>query len=128
MATWRLRRLYHQEAGLYIYELKTIKELQTGLDNAGSLALAAIRGHKTLETFNRQENRLERTFYRALHELQRLRKERPANLGLVSQPAPEGQLSDEPTSETNNIHPSPNPIIPENPASQDQPVAGRPTL
>ena len=44
------------------------------------MARAAGWGEKTLGLFNRQEGRLERTFYRALHELQRLRKEREANL------------------------------------------------
>jgi hypothetical protein len=52
------------------------------------MARAAGWGEKTLDLFNRQEGRLERTFYRALHELQRLRKEREANLALVSQTTP----------------------------------------
>ena len=49
------------------------------------MGLIADCSNKTLDMFNRQEGRLERTFYRALHELQRLRKEREANLALVSQ-------------------------------------------
>jgi hypothetical protein len=46
---------------------------------------AAAWSESTLGLFNRQEGRLERTFYRALHELQRLRKEREENLALVCQ-------------------------------------------
>jgi hypothetical protein len=46
------------------------------LDDAGRMGHAAAWSESTLGMFNRQEGRLERTFYRALHELQRLRKER----------------------------------------------------
>ena len=91
MATWRLRRLYHQEAGFYTYQIKSLAETgkDLNLDDAGQMARAAARDEKTLDLFNRQEGRLERTFYRALHEIQRLRKEREANLGSVCQTAPD---------------------------------------
>jgi hypothetical protein len=90
LANWRLRRLYHQEAGFYTYEIKSLADIgkDLKLDDAGQMARAAGWGEKTLTLFNRQEGRLERTFYRALHELQRLRKEREANLALVSQTTP----------------------------------------
>jgi hypothetical protein len=91
LATWRLRRLYHQEAGFYTYEIKTLADIVKGknLDDADRMAHATGWGEKTLALFNRQEGRLERTFYRALHELQRLRKQREANLGSVCQTAPD---------------------------------------
>ena len=91
MATWRLRRLYHQEAGFYTCQLQSLMGMQKdlNLDDAGRMGHAAAWSESTLNMFNRQESRMERTFYRALHELQRLRKEREANLALVSQPAPE---------------------------------------
>ena len=91
LANWRLRRLYHQEAGFYTSKLKTLASIQKdlNLDDAGRMGHAVGWSESTLGLFNRQEARLERTFYRALHELQRLRKEREANLALVSQPAPE---------------------------------------
>jgi hypothetical protein len=91
MATWRLRRLYHQEAGFYTCQLQSLVGMQKdlNLDDAGRMGHAAAWSESTLTLFNRQEARMERTFYRALHELQRLRKEREANLALVSQPAPE---------------------------------------
>ena len=87
LATWRLRRLYHQEAGFYTCQLQSLKGMQKdlNLDDAGRMGHAAAWSESTLGLFNRQEGRLERTFYRALHELQRLRKEREANLALVSQ-------------------------------------------
>ena len=87
LANWRLRRLYHQEAGFYTSKLKILASIQKdlNLDDAGRMGHAAGWSESTLGLFNRQEARLERTFYRALHELQRLRKEREANLALVSQ-------------------------------------------
>jgi hypothetical protein len=87
MATWRLRRLYHQEAGFYTCQLQSLVGMQKdlNLDDAGRMGHAAAWSESTLTLFNRQEGRLERTFYRALHELQRLRKDREANLALVSQ-------------------------------------------
>jgi hypothetical protein len=86
MATWRLRRLYHQEAGFYTCQLQSLVGMQKdlNLDDAGRMGHAAAWSESTLTLFNRQEARMERTFYRALHELQRLRKEREANLALVS--------------------------------------------
>ena len=91
------------------------------------MARAAGWGEKTLGLFNRQEGRLERTFYRALHELQRLRKEREANLALVCQPTPVedvGQVPDLPSSETNDIQPPPDPgvITPDPPPASDRPI------
>ena len=104
LANWRLRRLYHQEAGFYTSELKILASIQKdlNLDDAGRMGHAVAWGEKTLVLFNRQEARLERTFYRALHELQRLRKERGAKLASVCQD-PVGQVPDLPSNETNNM-------------------------
>jgi hypothetical protein len=79
MATWRLRRLYHQEAGFYAHKLKFLADLRDSekLDNPLGLGLVANCSQDTLSMFNRQEARLERTFYKALHELERLRTQRP---------------------------------------------------
>src|SRR4029077_813785 len=101
MATWRLRRLYHQEAGFYTCQLQTLVGVQKDLklDDAGRMGHAAAWSESTLNMFNRQEGRLERTFYRALHELQRLRKERQSNLASVLQATPEAlnkEVSSEP--------------------------------
>jgi len=91
MATWRLRRLYRQEAGFYTCQLQSLVGMQKdlNLDDAGRMGHAAAWSESTLNMFNRQEGRLERTFYRALHELQRLRKERESNLASVLQATPE---------------------------------------
>jgi hypothetical protein len=121
MATWRLRRLYHVEGGFYTYKVKALAEFgkTLNLNDAERLGRVADCGEKTLDMFNRQEGRLERSFYRALHELQRLRKEREANLALVCQPTT--------SSESNDI-PSPPPApgvnegpeAPPAPSNQDQ--------
>ena len=102
MATWRLRRLYHQEAGFYTCQLQSLVGMQKdlNLDDAGRMGHAAAWSESTLTLFNRQEARLERTFYRALHELHRLRKERDANLGSVCQTTPDAastEVSADPT-------------------------------
>ena len=109
MATWRLRRLYHQEAGFYTCQLQSLVGMQKdlNLDDAGRMGHAAAWSESTLNMFNRQEGRLERTFYRALHELQRLRKERDSNLASVLPMTPVDQVDDLPTSGINNMQPQP---------------------
>src|SRR5947209_15620412 len=64
MATWRLRRLYHAEAGYYTYKMKDTTD-QAGrykLDDFAHLGLVTDWSQSSLATFNRQETRLERTF------------------------------------------------------------------
>jgi hypothetical protein len=118
LATWRLRRLYHQEAGFYTSKLKILASIQKdlNLDDAGRMGHAAGWSESTLALFHRQEARLERTFYRALHELQRLRKEREANLALVSQTEVVGQVDDLPSSEINNMNKQTSPTPSSDPA------------
>jgi hypothetical protein len=80
MADWRLRRLYNHEAGFYLEGLKSLASVnKQDIHNQSSL----LTGHlgawdaNAQASLHRQEVRLERTFYRAIHELQRLRKARP---------------------------------------------------
>jgi hypothetical protein len=137
MATWRLRRLYHQEAGFYTYKMKDLADSKKSrnLDDASYMGLIADWNTKTLDMFNRQEARMERTFYRALHELQRLRKERQSNLASVLPATPEEpveQVNDLPSSETSDIQRPPDPEIPQ-PAPEpidnpDPPASDRPIL
>ena len=107
MATWRLRRLYHAEAGFYTFKMKhSINHKESRYqDEAAHLGLISSWNNQTLDTFGRQEGRFERSFYRALHELQRLHKERESNLASVLPATPVGQVPDLPSSETNNIQP-----------------------
>jgi hypothetical protein len=71
MAAWRLRRLYHAEAGFYTLRLKDLEARANDnkLNDSGRLALVVDFSITTMAMFNRQEARLERPFYRALHEL-----------------------------------------------------------
>jgi hypothetical protein len=109
MATWRLRRLYHVEAGFYSYKMKDTVDSrkEPKLNDTERMGYTVYLSTNTLDIFNRQEGRLERSFYRALHELQRLRKERESNLASVLQTTPVGQFPDLPSSETNNIQTQP---------------------
>src|SRR5216684_1796938 len=118
MATWRLRRLYHAEAGFYAFKVKdTIdNRKEPKLNDSERMGYVTYLSTKTLDIFHRQEGRLERSFYRALHELQRLRKERESNLASVLQTTPVGQVPDLPSSETNNIQPQPPAAAPSEPA------------
>ena len=91
MAMWRLRRLYHAEAAFLARERKSRAEVhsETKFDDHTLTGMAIKSNQDTVSTFRRQEASLERTFYRALRELERLRARRPAHLALVSYPAPE---------------------------------------
>src|SRR4030088_1256475 len=64
MATWRLRRLYHQEAGFYACQLQSLVGMQKdlNLDDAGRMGHAAAWSESTLTLFNRQEAGLEPPF------------------------------------------------------------------
>ncbi len=55
------------------------------LDDSCGLGLVVNNSSATMAIIGRQESRLERSYYKALHELQRLRKERGAELALLSQ-------------------------------------------
>src|SRR6266702_3107910 len=57
MATWRLRRLYRQEAGFYTCQLQSLVGMQKdlNLDDAGRMGHAAAWSESTLTLFNRQE-------------------------------------------------------------------------
>jgi hypothetical protein len=125
MATWRLRRLYRAEAGFYTFKLKDTVDnrKEFNMNDSERIGYVTYVSPETLGTFNRQENRLERIFYRALHELQRLRKERQSNLASVSQETPVGQVPDLPSSETINIQPPSPPDLTPNPAETPETAA-----
>src|SRR6202521_4239786 len=106
MATWRLRRLYRQEAGFYTCQLQSLVGMQKDLDldDAGRMGHAAAWSESTLNMFNRQEGRLERTLYRALHEVKRLHKPRASNLASVCQTTPEAPTPQPQASARGNIN------------------------
>ena len=71
MATWRLRRLYHQEVDFQAYEMRFLDKLNSEkkLDNHTLSGMAVNAGSNALTLVSRIEARLERTFHRALTEL-----------------------------------------------------------
>jgi hypothetical protein len=122
MAAWRRRRLYNMEAGYYKVRMSNEAEYtREKLDDAGLLGKVASNSGDTMALIGRQEARLERTYYRALHELQRLRKERETELALLSQ-SPVGQGDAQAGQETNDIQSPPEIALPTRP----QPVNGSP--
>jgi hypothetical protein len=132
MADWRLRRLYNHEAGFYLEGLKSLASVnKQDIHNQSSL----LTGHlgawdaNAQASLHRQEVRLERTFYRAIHELQRLRKacpnDGPPAVALVCK-APAKQPIEHP--EDQALHLVPNPPtreindIPVAPPPDDEPT------
>jgi len=67
-ALWRRRRLGRVEAGIYSF--------QQGNEPTATLGLKFMRGAGAFTTLSRYESALERSYYRALHELQRLQEAR----------------------------------------------------
>jgi hypothetical protein len=116
MAMWRLRRLYHAEAAFLARERKARAEWhsETKLDDRTLTGMAINSNRDTVSTFRRQEASLERTFYRAMHELQRLRAKRPAKLALDPQPA----VADTQDPEISNIPTPDHPPAESNPPSE----------
>jgi hypothetical protein len=119
MATWRLRRGFHAEASYLTRRVIDTKDNadrdDTNLDASDHIAIAIDRSAQTLNNFSRYESRLERSFYRALNELQRLRKQRLAEMENQSQfPDPD----------------PPEPVLialPEEAPKAPQPIAQNPT-
>jgi hypothetical protein len=85
MAAWRLRRLYNMEGGFFCVRALNLEQMidedYTNLSTADRQAIVFLtdsKGPDTLSKFGRYEARLERSIYRAIHELQRLKARRPA--------------------------------------------------
>jgi hypothetical protein len=127
MATWRRRRLYNMEVGYYNQRLRELADYanQEKCNDSCRLGMIADSNNNTMALIGRQEARLERSYYRALHELQRLRKEREAKLALVckSEVGPSQAL---PSQQTNSI-PSPlEPMIAVKIPTPSHPITNQP--
>jgi hypothetical protein len=121
MATWQLRRFYHIEAGFFTARqiemkdyLKRFKKFDHG-DRLAIVVKADCGGANALAKISLYGARLERSIYRALHELERLRARRPADLKNQTQSAKSvGQADGLPRKQINNIptpSPTPAPVI-----------------
>jgi len=102
MSQWRLRRLYHVEAAFLNLSLGEYAEdpgeQYENLDDVGRLAYVVAHSDQTLTNLSRFEARLERSFYKALRELQRLRADRPQKM------ANQTQSQDQTPSESHTFH------------------------
>jgi len=120
MAAWRLKRLRAVETGLFNIRMVDLDKQTRGAsaqlsetERQASAFLEDNRGCGALEKLSRYETRIERSFYRALHELQRLRKNTPAAPPPDSSclrtpcPSPPTPLSTEPVPSSDSGLPSP---------------------
>ena len=89
-AVWRLRRARRVEAGIFAYELSDVRAIRSDSDiDTAMLGLSFIRDGNSANAFSklsRYETTLERSLFKALHELQRLQAARGAGSN-VSPPA-----------------------------------------
>ena len=128
MASWRLTRLRALETGLFkmrlIDERRSIDRDYVNLSPHERLACVFYRecqGRDAFSTLGRYESRIERAFYRALHELQRLQAARaqpPSPSPLVSPSRSEGDqtnpIPNRPITQSPN-HPITNPPVAQSP-------------
>ena len=95
MAHWRLARCRGIETGFFELGVSnhqdTFEERQISHSQPQKLAFVFRWDPDPFVTLSRYEARIERAFYRALHELQRLQAARKANSVEQTQPAPETQ-------------------------------------
>jgi hypothetical protein len=121
MAAWRLARLRLIEGGLFqLRAADDARAIDRDYENVrprtrlAYLFLSDVRGPNALANLGRYEARVERSFYRALHELQRLQAAPENTVAKQSQiiPDPMPQKDLTPTSGNHPISKSPNPKIP----------------
>ena len=100
MAAWRLRRMRALETGLFNVRMSQLPRDQnaSALDPCSRAFAYDMSGSRAIETLSRYETRIERSFYRALHELERLRAARPPL------PSPPENDSAKQTNQTNQTH------------------------
>jgi hypothetical protein len=81
-AIWRIRRLRRVEAGIFAWELDNVETVP----DKSRLGLSFIRDANNANAFSklsRYETTLERSLYKALHELQRLQVARRAESSII---------------------------------------------
>ena len=103
MATWRLLRAYHIEAGFFVIrrldlqdQLEEYTNLSTG-DKLAFIVLDDTRRSNALDNISRYEGRLERSLDKALRELQRSRSVTYKKMQNQSQSAPPAPEPDPPS-------------------------------
>ena len=110
MAAWRLDRLRLMEGG--VFQLRSYEDARRSTGSTrtcpprtrlASVFLRDVRGPNALALLGRYEARIERSFYRALHELQRLQS------GPENKMAKQSQIPPEPLPQKDLPPPSGNP-------------------
>ena len=98
MAAWRLRRMRALETGLFAVRISQLRDDDSDppLDPRARAFAYDTSGSRAIETLSRYETRIERSFYRALHELERLRATSP-----VPEPPPPENNSENQTHSQN---------------------------
>jgi hypothetical protein len=109
MAAWRLQRLRGVETGLFNLRMRALnREIEnefgqpTGTERHAFVFRDDTRNSHAIENLFRYECRIERSFYKALHELQRLQADRPPMTDPV-EPADPAPIQDVPP----GAHPDP---------------------
>ncbi len=124
MAAWRLDRLRLIEGGVFqLRSFDDAREIQRVYKDVpprtrlAFLYLRDVRGPNALALLGRYEARIERSFYRALHELQRLQSapQKEVTKQTQSTPEPEHQQDFTLPSDNHQITQSPNRPIPQPP-------------
>ena len=87
ICAWRLRRMRALETGLFNVRMSQLPRDENALDPCSRAFLYDTSGSRSIEALSRYETRIERAFYRALHELHRLRAPSPPS-DLPDPPAP----------------------------------------
>jgi hypothetical protein len=114
MAAWRLQRVYHLEASAFTLGRsdtagRVDERFDPKLNDSERIAFVAIDdpfGGNPLAKLSLYESRLERSFYKALHELQRIRAERQKEVTNRTQ-SDVGQVPDLPTRNAPFLVPDP---------------------
>lgn len=79
ISAWRLRRLRALETGLFTLRISQLSRDENELDPPARAYAYDASGSRAIDSLTRYETRIERSFYRALHELQKLRAASPEN-------------------------------------------------
>jgi hypothetical protein len=108
MASWRLRRMRALETGLFALRMSQLpRDENAATLHPSSRAYAYdASGSRAIESLSRYETRIERSFYRALHELERLRAADPP-----MNPGPSRPENDS-ANQTHSQNRTPEPVAP----------------
>ena len=111
ICAWRLRRMRSLETGLFNVRMSQLPRDENDLDPCSRAFLYDTSGSRSMEALSRYETRIERAFYRALHELHRLRTPSPPSdlPDPPEPPRPENDFANQTQSHNRTPNPAPEP-------------------